>query len=437
MAPDRSVSLAEASRFWWRLGWVSFGGPAGQIALLHRELVEQRCWLSERRYLHALNFCLLLPGPEATQLATYLGWLMHGWAGGLIAGGLFLAPSVLVLSLLAWIYALWGQLPLLVALFTTLKPAVLALVIAAAWRLGCRTLRTPLHGLLAITAFTALTLLALPYPLLVIGAAAVGAVAGRWRPHWILAPAPSGQALALLSVDASQPEPIHGDHTPTPPHARFCRRRLALTLLLWGLALLLPLLALVWWGGWQGTLSQMATFFSRVALVSFGGAYAVLPYVAQGAVEQHGWLSASQMLDGLALGESTPGPLIMVLAFVGFMGGWNTGVGALAATAVTVWFTFLPSFAFILVGAPLVEASREDRRFIAPLTAITAALVGVIASLAVFFAAPVIQPAGRLDGASLLVLLAALLALGRLRWGVMPLIGAAGLIGVARFALGG
>lgn len=437
MAPDRSVSLAEASRFWWRLGWVSFGGPAGQIALLHRELVEQRCWLSERRYLHALNFCLLLPGPEATQLATYLGWLMHGWAGGLIAGGLFLAPSVLVLSLLAWIYALWGQLPLLVTLFATLKPAVLALVIAAAWRLGGRTLRTPLHGLLAIAAFMALTLLALPYPLLVIAAAAVGAAAGRWRSHWILPRMSSGQAPALLSVDASQPEPIHADHTPTPPHARFCRRRLALTLLVWGLALLLPLLALVWWGGWQGTLTQMATFFSRVALVSFGGAYAVLPYVAQGAVEQQGWLSASQMLDGLALGESTPGPLIMVLAFVGFMGGWNTGAGALPAMAVTVWFTFLPSFAFILAGAPLVEASREDQRFIAPLTAITAALVGVIASLAVFFAAPVIQPDGRLDAPSLLVLLAALLALWRLRWGVMPLIGAAALIGVARFLLGG
>ena len=435
MTPDRRVSLAEASRFWWRLGWVSFGGPAGQIALLHRELVEQRRWLSERRYLHALNFCLLLPGPEATQLATYLGWLMHGWPGGVIAGVLFLLPSALLLSLLAWLYALWGAMPWMAALFAALKPAVLAIVIVAAWRLGRRSLRTPLHAVLALTAFLLLARTAVPYPLLVIGAAVVGWLAARLKPAWLLPEAAGAAAVspaAGASRAAAAEEPIHGDHTPTPAHARFSRRGLLLTLLVWGLALLLPLAALTLWAGWEGVLTAMARFFSQVALVSFGGAYAVLPYVAQGAVEQHGWLSASQMLDGLALGETTPGPLIMVLAFVGFMGGWNSGAGAWAAAAVTVWFTFLPSFGFILAGAPLVEASRGNPRFTAPLTAITAALVGVIASLALFFAVPVLRPGGAWDLAAALLMAGALLLLLRWRWGVIQLIGAAALVGLLR-----
>jgi chromate transporter len=431
----RSVSLLEASRFWWRLGWVSFGGPAGQIALLHRELVDQRRWLSEQRYLHALNVCMLLPGPEATQLATYLGWLMHGWPGGLIAGALFLLPSALLLSALGWMYVVWGTLPLVMAVFAALKPAVLAIVVVAAWRLARRTLRTPLHGLLAALALVLLTGSSLPYPALVLGAALVGWLAGRWRPRWILPaepvlppPAPAAEAEPAL-------EPIHGDHTPTPAHARFRGHGLLITLLAWGLALALPLAALVHLGGWDGPLALMGRFFTQVALVSFGGAYAVLPYVAQGAVEQHGWLSAAQMLDGLALGETTPGPLIMVLAFVGFLGGWSSGVGGWAAAAVTVWFTFLPSFGFILAGAPLVEASRGDLRFTAPLTAITAALVGVIASLAVFFAVPVLMPGGRPDPIAALITLLALLLLLLRRWGVVPLIGSAALLGVLRFGL--
>ena len=432
---NRSVSLLEASRFWWRLGWVSFGGPAGQIALLHRELVEQRRWLSEQRYLHALNFCMLLPGPEATQLATYLGWLMHGWPGGLIAGVLFLLPSALLLSGLGWLYVVWGTLPLVMAVFAALKPVVLAIVVVAAWRLARRTLRTPLHGLLAALALLLLTSSALPYPALVLGAALVGWLAGRWRPRWIL-PVREGLAVRAAAADPGPGlEAIHGDTTPTPAHARFSGRGLLITLLAWGVALLLPLMAVVRLGGWDGPLAAMARFFSQVALVSFGGAYAVLPYVAQGAVEQHGWLSATQMLDGLALGETTPGPLIMVLAFVGFLGGWSSGVGGWAAAAVTVWFTFLPSFGFILAGAPLVEASRGDQRFTAPLTAITAALVGVIASLAVFFAVPVLLPGGRLDPVAAGLTLVALLLLLRQRWGVLPLIGSAALLGVLRYGL--
>ena len=431
-----SVSLAEASRFWLQLGLVSFGGPAGQIALLHRELVDQRRWLSEQRYLHALNYCMLLPGPEAMQLATYLGWLMHGVPGGLIAGGLFVLPSVFVLTALAFIYALWGQLPLLVSVFAVLKPAVLAIVIMAAWRIGSRTLRKPLLVGLAVAGFLALTLLKLPYPLLVISAGGIGLLTARWRPSLLAASKPHGAGSGTAEQD--QPGALHDDDSAPPDHARFSRRRLAATLLAWALATLLPLAALASFGGWNGILALMGRFFTRVALLSFGGAYAVLPYVAQGAVEQFNWLSASQMLDGLALGETTPGPLIMVVAFVGFMGGWNQGLAggagnwplALAATLVTVWFTFLPSFGFILAGAPLVEASRGDLRFGAPLSAITAVVVGLIASLALFFAGPVLWPAGSFNPWALLVVAAALFVQLRLRWSVLQVIGAAALIGV-------
>ena len=420
---------------------MSFGGPAGQIALLHRELVDQRRWLSEGRYLHALNYCMLLPGPEAMQLATYLGWLMHGVPGGLIAGGLFVLPSVFVLTGLAAIYAAWGHLTLLVSVFATLKPAVLAIVVMAAWRIGRRTLRTPLLIALAVIGFLALTLFKLPYPLLVISAGVVGLITARWRPGLLVLGRSHG-APSAHSDDRPQAA-LHDDHSDTPDHARFSRQRLALTLLVWAVALLVPLALLVAWGGWNGTLALMSRFFTRVALLSFGGAYAVLPYVAQGAVEQFGWLSASQMLDGMALGETTPGPLIMVVAFVGFMGGWNQGLAAgaghwalaIAAALVTVWFTFLPSFGFILAGAPLVEASRGDIRLGAPLSAITAVVVGLIGSLAVFFAGPVLWPAGVFNPWALLVAVAALVLQLRLRWSVMQVIGAAAALGLLRVLL--
>jgi len=474
-----AVGLAEASRFWLQLGLVSFGGPAGQISLLHRELVDRRRWLSERRFLHALNYCILLPGPEAMQLASYLGWLLHGVPGGLIAGGLFVLPSVFVLTALASVYALWGQLPLLASVFTVLKPVVLAIVLMAAWRIGKRTLRTPFLVALAVAGFLALALLALPYPLVVIVAGLIGLLTGRLRPSLLgqgafhAAPKPSAPGVASggavdglpagPSLSAPQPTPpdvtgsgtgdglpaapspvplpvLHDDHTSTPEHARFCKRRLAVTLLIWALALLLPLGALVLAGGWNGSLALMARFFTRVALLSFGGAYAVLPYVAQGAVEQFGWLSATQMLDGLALGETTPGPLIMVVAFVAFMGGWNQALAAaaspwplaLAAVAVTVWFTFLPSFGFILAGAPLVEASRGDLRFGAPLSAISAMVVGVIASLALFFAGPVLWPGGVLNPWAALLAAVALVLQLRFGWSVLQVIGAAALLGLGR-----
>jgi chromate transporter len=430
-------SLQQACRFWLRLGLVSFGGPAGQISLLHSELVEQRRWLSERRYLHALNYCMLLPGPEATQLATYIGWLLHGPVGGLLAGGLFLLPSVLILTALATVYALWGQLPLLAAVFWALKPAVVAVVLHAAWRLGRRTLHHPALTVIAALAFLGLTVLQLPFPALIAAAAAAGWLLARGWPQWFRRPAAisSTPASSSSSSSAADSAPaIHDDTTPTPAHGRFSRRRLARTLLLAGLALGLPLAGLSWWGGWDGPLATMARFFTKVALLSFGGAYAVLPYVAQGAVGQFNWLTAAAMADGLALGETTPGPLIMVVAFVGFMGGWNlfgSWWGAVAATLTVVWFTFLPSFVFILAGAPLVEASREDLRLGAPLTAITAAVVGVIANLAVLLAGPALWPqAGDFNPAGLGIAVGSLLALLLWRWSVLQVIGASAGIGL-------
>ncbi len=463
LVPAATVSLAEAARFWLHLGLVSFGGPAGQIAMLHRELVDQRRWISEARFLHALNYCQLLPGPEAIQLATYLGWLLHGTRGGLLAGGLFLLPSVLLLLLLSSLYALWGHLPLLGGIFWALKPAVLAIVIQACWRLGRRTLKGPLAVLIAAAALLGLQGLGLPQPLLIALAALSGWIAERLRPG-ILVPAAGHSprsAQASASSQAAQhlqeqqapsqamaaPRPaagldaLHGDATATPPHARIRPRHLALTLLWGGAAVALPLGLLTLLEGWNGTLATMARFFSRVALVSFGGAYAVLPYVAQGAVERFGWLSAAQMVDGLALGETTPGPLIIVVAFVGVLGGWHAAGSlayALLAGLVVVWFTFLPSFLFILVGGPLVEASRGEARLAAPMQAIGAAVVGMVASLALLFAGPVLwpgSPAAGLDLAALALLALALVLLFWRRWGVLPLIGGAALVGLARVGL--
>ena len=441
--PVHGVALTAAARFWARLGLVSFGGPAAQIALLFDELVGRRRWLSERRFLHALQVCLLLPGPEATQLAIYLGWLMHGVAGGLIAGVLFLLPSVLLLLTLATVYALWGHLPLLASVFWALKPAVLALVLQATWLVGRRTLSHPFQGVLALVAFAGLALFHWPYPWLLVLAAGTGILVGWFRPSWLEAGGRTAWASGVMVGGMPQTSPptgyLHDDATPPPAHARPSPRRLALTLLATGLALGMPLLLLSWLQGWSGLLATMARFFTRVALLSFGGAYAVLPYVSQGAVTDFGWLQPAQMLDGLALGETTPGPLIMVVAFVGFMGGWNAN-GSLGhawlAGLVVVWFTFLPSFGFILIGAPLVEASRDQPRLLAPLSAITAMLTGVIASLAVVLAGPVLWPqglAGGLDGVALLLVLLGLFLLLGARWRVLSLIGTAALVGVGRW----
>jgi chromate transporter len=415
------VSFAEAFRFWLKLGFISFGGPTGQIAIMHQELVEKRRWISEGRFLHALNYCMLLPGPEATQLATYIGWLLHRTWGGIVAGTLFVLPSVFILIALSWIYVAYGNVPLIAGIFYGIKPAVTAIVVAAAHRIGSRALRHPALWAIAAAAFAAIFAFDVPFPAIVLAAGVAGYLGGRFFP------ATFSQKNAHEGLKAYGAA-IIDDDTPTPPHALFSWQKL------WGYAgagaglWALALGALLYAQGWGGTLTQMGWFFTKAALLTFGGAYAVLPYVYQGAVEHYGWLSALQMIDGLALGETTPGPLIMVVAFVGFLG---AGVaGALVAT----FFTFLPSFVFIFMGAPFIETTHGNLKFSAPLTGITAAVVGVILNLAMFFAWHVLWPqggAGPFDGFSALVGLAALVALFRFKAGVMPVIGACALAGLA------
>jgi chromate transporter len=437
-APPPPPSAAEALRFWLKLGFVSFGGPAGQIAIMHTELVERRSWISERRFLHALNFCMVLPGPEAQQLATYLGWLLHRTWGGLAAGLLFVLPSMAILIALAWIYVAFGDLPLVAGLFYGIKPAVVAIVLHAAWRIGGRTLKNGALWAIAAAAFVALFAFDVPFPAIVLGAALLGVIGGRLWPRRFM---PGGGGHAVGTSTAHAPALIDDD-TPPPAHARLTRAGLARVVGL-GLALWVGAMALLAARfGIDGLLTQMGWFFTKAALLTFGGAYAVLPYVYQGAVEHYGWLTGPQMIAGLALGETTPGPLIMVVAFVGFVGAWQAPMfgaesmlasGVLAACVVT-FFTFLPSFVFILAGAPLVESSHGNLRFTAPLTAITAAVVGVIVNLALFFARHVFWPqgmTGEIDGPALAIAGAALLALFRFKLGVIPVIAACGLAGLA------
>jgi chromate transporter len=433
-APPAPVPFRTALRYWLKLGFISFGGPAGQIALMHAELVERRRWISERRFLHALNYCMLLPGPEATQLAIYIGWLLHRVPGGIAAGVLFVLPSLVVLIALSWIYMAWGQLPAIAGIMAGIKPAVVAIVLAAAWRIGSRTLRNGLLVGVALAAFIGIDLLGVPFPLIVLGAAIVGLVGGRVRPALF----DLGGAHAAAAGGTPHPPALIDDATPTPAHARFSWRRLA-TVATAGCAIALAAwgaLASTW--GVDGELPRMGAFFGRTALLTFGGAYAVLPYVVQHAVEHYHWLDAGQMIDGLALGETTPGPLIMIVAFVGFVGGWTHALfgadarfaaGAAAACVVT-FFTFLPSFVFILAGGPLVESTRGDVRLTAPLTAISAAVVGVIASLAVFFGAHVFLAHGAPRWDAIAIGTAAAVALLRYKTGTIKPILACALAGL-------
>lgn len=429
------VAFMDALRFWLKLGFISFGGPAGQIAIMHTELVERRRWISEKRFLHALNYCMLLPGPEAQQLATYIGWLMHRTWGGIAAGVLFVLPSLFILIALSWVYLRFGDVPVVAGIFYGIKPAVTALVLHAAHRIGTRALRNRWMWGIAAAAFVAIFAFDTPFPLIVLAAALIGHFGARKAPGVFAlggGHANAGQGYGPALID---------DDTPTPAHARFSRGRL-IKLLLIGLGLWALVMAiLMGTSGVQGTLAQMGWFFTKAALMTFGGAYAVLPYVYQGAVEQHQWLSGTQMIDGLALGETTPGPLIMVVAFVGFVGGWLKQIlgpdsvflgGALAATVVT-FFTFLPSFIFILAGGPLVEATHGKLGFTAPLSAITAAVVGVILNLALFFAYHVLWPegfGGRFDVVSALITIAAAVALFRFKVGVLPLLAACAGVGL-------
>lgn len=427
MSPPESVSLSQAFGYWLKLGFISFGGPTGQIALMHTDLVERKRWISEQRFLHALNYCMLLPGPEATQLAVYIGWLMHRTAGGIMAGLLFILPSLLILILLSWVYLSFGDVPVIAGILYGVKPAVVAIVLAAAWRLGSRSLKNRWLIAIAVIAFVSITLFHLPFPLIIISAAVAGILGTRWLPH---AFHPGGHAPGNLTTYGPA---LIDDHTPPPAHAQLSWRRLVLTSLTGVAAGGLIWALLVMMLGLQSPLVQMSGFFSKAALLTFGGAYAVLPYVYQGAVNHFGWLSAVQMVDGLALGETTPGPLIMIVAFVGFVGGWTKEVfGSMALLAsgtagalVAFFFTFLPSFIFILAGGPLVEATRNNVRLTAPLTAITAAVVGVMASLSVFFAWHVFhlgEPVARWDWVAMVIAVLAAIALLRFKVGTLRLI---------------
>ncbi len=443
-APD-AVGFAEALRYWWKLGFISFGGPTGQISIMHQELVERRRWISEHRFLHALNYCMVLPGPEAQQLATYIGWLMHGAWGGIVAGALFVLPSLFILIALTWIYLVFGNVPAVAGLLYGIKPAVTAIVVFAAYRIGSRALKNSVLWSIAALAFVAIFFLNIPFPYIVLGAGVIGYIGGHI--------APSKFRVGGHHADGhkSYGPALIDDDTAPPEHARFKWSRVIAYAVV-GLALWVGVEALLFaLFGRQGTLTQMGWFFTKAALVTFGGAYAVLPYVYQGGVEHYHWLTGPQMIDGLALGETTPGPLIMVVAFVGFVGGWvkelfgpdSLALAGIAGASVATYFTFLPSFLFILVGAPMVEATRGDLKFTSPLTGITAAVVGVILNLAVFFAYHVLWPQGIVQPFTLqtlfsgfewftaLIGIAAFIALFRFKLGIIPVIAACGLLGLA------
>ena len=432
--PD-SVSFMESFIYWLKLGFISFGGPAGQISMMHQELVEKRRWISEHRFLHALNYTMVLPGPEAQQLATYIGWLMHGVWGGIAAGVLFVLPSLFILIGLTWIYLVYGDVPAVEGVLYGIKPAVTAIVVFAAYRIGSRALQNNVLRAMAVLAFIAIFVLHVPFPYIVLAAGLIGYIGSRFAPEYFKAGAGHGASKETYGLA------IIDDDTPVPDHARFKWSRFIMLDVI-GITIGAAIMAMLFTTyGWQGTLTQMGWFFTKAALVTFGGAYAVLPYVYQGGVDQYAWLTGTQMIDGLALGETTPGPLIMVVAFVGFVGGWTKEIfgpdslllaGAAGATIATI-FTFLPSFLFILLGGPFVEATRHDVKFTAPLTGITAAVVGVVLNLATFFAYHVLWPQG-FDGPfewfSAVIGVVAFIALFRFKIGIVTVIGACAAMGL-------
>ena len=426
-------TLGEALRFWFKLGLISFGGPAGQIAIMRQELVERHRWISEKRFLHALNYCMLLPGPEAQQLATYIGWLMHRTWGGLIAGGLFVLPGAIIMMGLAWGYLTFGQTSVMQAVLWGIRPAVVALVLFAVYRIASKSLNHGVWWVLAVAAFVAVTFLKIGFPWVVAAAALVGWITGELHPKWIT----GGHGADKVKA---HPPAVIDDHTASPAHARFAlKHSLALV------AAFVTLGAAVYAMLPNKALTDMAEFFTSAALVTFGGAYAVLPYVTQAAVEKYQWLTTAQMMDGLALGETTPGPLILILTFVGYLGGVKNAVassplasGLLAGTVVT-FFTFLPSFLMIFAGAPFIESTRRSLKLQAPLTGITAAVVGVIGSLAVFFAQHTFWPqgfGGSVDWLAALIAIAALIGFVKFKRGSMETILVSAVLGLAVKMLG-
>jgi chromate transporter len=434
-SPPSPVSLGEAFVYWLKLGFISFGGPAGQISIMHHDLVEKKRWISEKRFLHALNYCMVLPGPEAQQLATYIGWLMHRTWGGIIAGVLFVLPSFFILTGLAWVYMAYGSIPAVAGALYGIKPAVVAIVLFAAYRIGSRALKNHVLWSIAALAFIAIFALKLPFPIIVLVAGLIGHVGGRIAPQYFKVGGGHGAA------DKDFGRALIDDDTPTPEHALFSWKKMARITVIGAAIWLAVMSGLVIQYGWDAAFTQMGWFFTKAALLTFGGAYAVLPYVYQGAVEHYHWLNPTQMIDGLALGETTPGPLIMVVTFVGFVGGWVSQVfgpdaifaSAFVAAAVVTFFTFLPSFVFIFMGAPFIETTHGNLKFTAPLSAITAAVVGVILNLALFFAYHVFWPTGlggNIDWFCIALTIAATVAVFRFKVNVIPVILVSGILGM-------
>ncbi|WP_088347094.1 MULTISPECIES: chromate efflux transporter [Rhodomicrobium] len=453
-ATPSAPRFAEATKVWARIGLLSFGGPAGQIALMHKELVEERRWIGEQRFLHALNYCMLLPGPEAQQLAIYIGWLMHRTAGGLVAGILFVLPGALVMLALSILYALYHDLPLLAAVFLGVKAAVLAVVVEALLRIGRRALKNAAMVATAIAAFAGIYLLHLPFPLIILLAGLAGWIGSRRAPglfttggHGTNKPAP--EAKGVIDLMFERGALAHSD-----PSWRRAVRVLAVWLPIWlGPVLLVWLLT-----GSSSVWTQMGAFFSTMAVVTFGGAYAVLAYVAQAAVEGFGWLAPGEMVDGLGLAETTPGPLILVLQFVGFLAGYRApwGLDPLLAgclgALLTVWVTFAPCFLWIFLGAPYVEALRSNKAISAALAAITAAVVGVIMNLTLWFALHVLFREMRgldlfgitldlpvfasLDWRTALLAAGAMIAMLRFKTGMLPTLAVCAIVGIAIAQLG-
>ena len=442
----RTVSFREALRFWVKLGFISFGGPAGQIAIMHRELVERRRRISEDRFLHALNYCMLLPGPEATQLAIYVGWLLHRTPGGIVAGAFFVIPSILVLLLLSYIYAAYGNVQSVAGVLSGFKPVVVAIVVEAVLKIGGRALKGGAHFIIAALAFIGIYFLHIPFPLIILCAGVIGLLGVRLRPD-TFAQAGKGAANRKETGRADKAQTLStviDDHAPPPPHTVPTRARV-LRVLATGLALwALPFILVLAWRGRASLHAEEYLFFTKAALVTFGGAYAVLAYVTQVVTGARGWMTHAQAVDGLALAETTPGPLIMVLQFIGFMAGWNNPQGmqpvtsGIAGALITTYTTFLPCFLFIFIGAPYIEVLRGNRNLTGALSGITAAVVGVILNLALVFGAAVIWPqglGGHINWFAAALGLLSFVALYRFKLDVLWVVIGGGLIGLIRALL--
>ena len=436
----RKVSFAEAFRFWLKLGFISFGGPAGQIAIMHRELVDKRRWLGEERFLHALNYCMLLPGPEAQQLAVYIGWLMHRTVGGIVAGAFFVIPSIFILLLLSYIYAAYGHIPAVEGVLNGFKPVVVAIVVEALFKIGKRALKHNVHYAIAALAFVSIYFLAVPFPLIVFAAGMLGLAGIRLVPGWFSSEVKPTETTADATENAAslviEDDDVQLAHTL--PNRSSTIKILATGIVLW----LLTFAALILWRGYDSLHSQEYRFFTVSALVTFGGAYAVLAYVTQAVTNApYNWITPTQAVDGLALAETTPGPLIMVLQFVGFIAGWNNPVGGLSplisgviGALITTYTTFLPSFLFIFLGAPYIESLRKNKFLTGALSGVTAAIVGVILNLALVFGTAVIFTSAsavtRPNWFALALSIAAFVALFRFKSDVLWVILAGGLIGL-------